>query len=90
MVLKIDVPQYENKSGWKLEGQPLSLESPLTYTVAQLKQQIKDALQIPPNKQKLRVEGLPALNDKKSLAYYNIVSGTVVELRVKERGGRKK
>ena len=40
-------------------------------------------------KQKLQMENI-FFKDSNSLAYYNIYPGNVVQLQVKERGGRKK
>ena len=40
-------------------------------------------------KQKLQYEGI-FIKDSNSLAYYNMASGAVIHLALKERGGRKK
>lgn len=88
--IRVEVPVYTANKEWKLDGQSLELQQSLTCTVALLKQIISERLGIPPNKQKLIVEGLPPLNDKNTFAFYNFQAGTVVQLGVKERGGRKK
>ena len=45
---------------------------------------------MPGSKQKLRSQNLQVLKDNCSIAYYNLKNGTLIELSVKERGGKKK
>lgn len=91
ITLRVIVPQQENKNGWALDGQTLEFHMPVSQKVQELKEQITTALQgIPANKQNLKVEGLPFLKDKDSLASYNLSSGVEIHLGVKERGKRKK
>ena len=90
ITLKVIVPQQENKNGWALDGQTLEFSMSVAQKVSELKEQLTTALQIPTNKQNLKVEGLPFLKDKDSLAVYNLSSGVEIQLGVKERGKRKK
>ncbi|KAK7791192.1 hypothetical protein R5R35_005395 [Gryllus longicercus] len=87
--LKVAVPNMSEKPEWRLKGQMLSLTLPLTDTVAVIKAKIHEETGMPPGKQKLQWEGL-FFKDSNSLAYYNILPGTVIALQLKERGGRKK
>ncbi|KAJ9584629.1 hypothetical protein L9F63_021031, partial [Diploptera punctata] len=86
---KVAVPNMSEKPEWRLKGQLLSLTLPLTDTVAVIKAKIHEDTGMPPGKQKLQCEGL-FFKDSNSLAFYNIVPGTIVNLQLKERGGRKK
>ena len=43
---------------------------------------------MPTQKQKLNSNLFSVLKDNHSLAYYNMINGLVLELSVKERGGR--
>jgi len=86
---KVMVPMMSEKSEWKLNGQTLTLTLQLQDTVASLKSQIHEAVGMPPGKQKLQYEGM-FYKDSNTLAYYNITPNTVVQLLLKERGGRKK
>ncbi|XP_066995225.1 splicing factor 3A subunit 1 [Anabrus simplex] len=86
---KVAVPVMTEKPEWRLKGQLLNLTLPLTDTVAVIKSKIHEETGMPPGKQKLQWEGL-FFKDSNSLAYYNIMPGTVIALQLKERGGRKK
>merc|ERR1712098_676441 len=71
------------------EGQMLTITLGLTETVNSIKSKIMDEIGMPQGKQKLQHESI-FLKDANSLAYYNIMPGTVLNLQLKERGGRKK
>lgn len=87
--LKVAVPNMSEKPEWRLKGQLLTLTLPLSDTVSVIKAKIHEETGMPPGKQKLQWEGL-FFKDSNSLAYYNIMPGTVINLQLKERGGRKK
>jgi splicing factor 3A subunit 1 len=89
VTFKVLVPAMPDKPEWKLEGQMLSLTMELTDTVTSIKSRIHEELGMPPGKQKLQQETL-FLKDAMSLAYYNVMPGTMMALQLKERGGRKK
>ncbi|XP_039291007.1 splicing factor 3A subunit 1 [Nilaparvata lugens] len=86
---KVSVPNMSDKPEWKLNGQVLSMVLPLQDTVSVIKAKIHESTGMPPGKQKLHLDGL-FFKDSNSLAYYNITPGTVIQLQLKERGGRKK
>lgn len=86
----IVVPVHSNKAGWKMNGQTVAVSLAVTSSVGVLKEKLQEATGVPPNKQKLKVDGLPVLRDNFTLAYYNIGPTTAVQFGVKERGrGRK-
>jgi len=89
VTFKVMVPQMPDKPEWKLDGQILTLALQLTDTVNTIKQRIMEELGMPQGKQKLQHESI-FLKDANSLAYYNITPGTLLNLQLKERGGRKK
>ncbi|KAF7029235.1 hypothetical protein CFC21_041039 [Triticum aestivum] len=83
----VSVPNLDEGS---LRGQVLEISvQSLSDTVGSLKEQIAGELQLPANKQKLSVR-TSFLKDNLSLAYYNVGPGVVINLTLRERGGRKK
>ncbi|KAF5273036.1 hypothetical protein FQR65_LT04778 [Abscondita terminalis] len=89
VTLKVSIPMQPEKSEWKLAGQVLTFTMPLAETVANLKAKIQDDTAMPPAKQKLFYDGM-FFKDNNTLAYYNITTGALIQLQIKERGGRKK
>jgi splicing factor 3A subunit 1 len=89
ITIRIQVPNDDEKPEWKLNGQILNIQVDLKDNISNIKEKIKDQLGMPPNKQKLKSPGLPILLDKQSLASYNIMDSTTLELGIKSRGGRK-
>ncbi|XP_014223741.1 splicing factor 3A subunit 1 [Trichogramma pretiosum] len=87
--LNILTPLMTDKSDWNLGGQTLVIALPVTETVATLKLRISELTKMPTGKQKLQYEGM-FFKDSNTLAYYNLMSGNVINLLPKERGGRKK
>lgn len=85
---QVSVPKVE-KDDWKCRGQLMSLKMPLTSTFTEVKTRIEQETGMPPQKQKLQVEG-SFIKDQNTLAFYNIRPSTLVLLTLKERGGRKK
>ena len=82
-------PVYTEKPEWRLQGQQLNISLLPTESIAVLKNKISEATGMPPAKQKLAWEGL-YFKDTQSLAFYNVMPDSVIQLQVKERGGRKK
>ncbi|GLV44318.1 Splicing factor 3a subunit 1 [Carabus blaptoides fortunei] len=89
VTFKVIVPAMPEKSEWRLNGQILTYTLPLNENVANIKTKIQDDTGMAPAKQKLFYDGM-FFKDSNTLAYYNIVPGTGLQLQVKERGGRKK
>uniref|UniRef100_A0A8D2QEX8 Splicing factor 3A subunit 1 n=1 Tax=Zonotrichia albicollis TaxID=44394 RepID=A0A8D2QEX8_ZONAL len=83
------VPNMQDKTEWKLNGQVLVFTLPLSDQVSVIKVKIHEATGMPAGKQKLQYEGI-FIKDSNSLAYYNMTSGSLIHLALKERGGRKK
>ncbi|KAF0897915.1 hypothetical protein E2562_001623 [Oryza meyeriana var. granulata] len=85
--ISVSVPNLDEGN---LRGQVLEIAvQSLSDTVGSLKEQIAGELQLPANKQKLSVR-TSFLKDNLTLAYYNIGPGVVINLTLRERGGRKK
>jgi len=89
VTFKVSVPSMADKPEWKCDGQMMSVTLALTETVNSVKSKIMEEIGMPQGKQKLQHETL-FLKDANSLAYYNIMPGAVLNLQLKERGGRKK
>lgn len=85
----VQCPVVAEKPEWNLNGQSIALTMPLTETVAAIKNKLTEMLTIPAGKQKLQLDAL-FIKDQNTLAYYNMYSESVVQLHLKERGGRKK
>ncbi|KAL6627673.1 hypothetical protein ACP70R_031399 [Stipagrostis hirtigluma subsp. patula] len=85
--ISVSVPNLDEGN---LRGQVLEIPvQSLSDTVGSLKEQIAGELQLPANKQKLSVK-TSFLKDNLTLAYYNVGPGVVINLTLRERGGRKK
>ncbi|XP_046904675.1 splicing factor 3A subunit 1 [Hypomesus transpacificus] len=89
VAVKVQVPNMQDKTEWKLSGQVLNFTVPLTDQVSVIKVKIHEATGMAAGKQKLQYEGI-FIKDSNSLAYYNMNNGSVIHLALKERGGRKK
>lgn len=87
--IKVTIPMMPEKTEWKLSGQVLSFTFPIGESVANVKSKIQEEINMPPAKQKLFFDGM-FFKDSNTLAYYNITQGAVIQLQLKERGGRKK
>eukprot|EP01100_Stratorugosa_tubuloviscum_P015045 TRINITY_DN8437_c0_g1_i1.p1 TRINITY_DN8437_c0_g1~~TRINITY_DN8437_c0_g1_i1.p1 ORF type:complete len:622 (-),score=280.66 TRINITY_DN8437_c0_g1_i1:15-1880(-) len=88
IIVKVQAPVSE-KTPWQLNGQLVNFEMTAKSTIGHLKEQIKQKLNgMPTNKQNLKAPGLPFLKDQNTLASYNITSDILINLLVKERGGR--
>ncbi|XP_008333387.1 splicing factor 3A subunit 1-like [Cynoglossus semilaevis] len=89
VAVKVQVPNMQDKTEWKLSGQVLNFTVLLTDQVSVIKVKIHEATGMPAGKQKLQYEGI-FIKDSNSLAYYNMNNGSVIHLALKERGGRRK
>eukprot|EP01121_Diplochlamys_sp_Union-15-3_P022121 TRINITY_DN9320_c0_g1_i1.p1 TRINITY_DN9320_c0_g1~~TRINITY_DN9320_c0_g1_i1.p1 ORF type:complete len:683 (-),score=164.86 TRINITY_DN9320_c0_g1_i1:23-2071(-) len=88
--LLINIPRIEDKPEWKLNGQILEVKLDIDAQIKDLKKELQNQLGgMPPNKQKIKAD-VGFFKDNFSLAYYNLKDGTMLQLGVKERGGRKK
>ncbi|KAA8534488.1 hypothetical protein F0562_032005 [Nyssa sinensis] len=73
-----------------LKGQVLEITvQSLSETIGSLKEKIAGEIQLPANKQKLSGKA-GFLKDNLSLAYYNVATGEILALSLRERGGRKR
>ncbi|KAK4336774.1 hypothetical protein RND71_043861 [Anisodus tanguticus] len=89
LTLNINVPNMPEKPELRMNGQNLSITFNLTDMVSVIKSKINEKIGLAPGKQKLQYEGI-FIKDSNTLAYYNMLDGSVIQLALKERGGRKK
>ena len=86
----IRLPNDASNAAWKLAGQTISVTTDIQATVKTLKQQISDMQGgMPPSKQQLKHAVHGYLKDNFTLGYYNLISGSELQLTVRSRGGRK-
>jgi splicing factor 3A subunit 1 len=83
------LPSVPEKPEMNLNGQLIPFTMGLTESISLLKTKINEAIGLGPGKQKLSKDGL-FFKDQHSLAYYNVGENVIVQLSLKERGGRKK
>ncbi|KAK1934455.1 Splicing factor 3A subunit 1 [Phytophthora citrophthora] len=87
--LVVKVPNDPDNAQWKLEGQSLTVEVDVKETIRTLKQKLMTELQnMPVNKQQLKFS-MGFVKDALTCAHYNFVNSTVLELSVRQRGGRR-
>ncbi|EJW87361.1 hypothetical protein WUBG_01726 [Wuchereria bancrofti] len=89
ITVTVQIPSTAPNPDWKLDGRRLSVSMDIAAPVSTLKSFVQDETGLPCSKQKLSYEGL-FLKDACTLAYYNMNTGAVVQLLIKERGGKKK
>lgn len=89
VTFQVQVPSIPDKAEWKCNGQKIFLTLPLTDPVSVIKAKLHEAIDMPAGKQKLQLESM-FIKDSNTLAFYNFSPVSVVQLQVKERGGRKK
>lgn len=87
--LQIQAPSGVDKPEWRLNGQIISLTLSLNDSISTLKSKLQEETGLPPAKQKISYDGM-FFKDNNTIAFYNLLSGTTVQLQIKERGGRKK
>ncbi|VDN38327.1 unnamed protein product [Gongylonema pulchrum] len=93
----VQIPGTSPNPEWKLDGRRLSVTMDIaapasfqpTFPIGTLKNFVQDETGLPGSKQKLLYDGL-FLKDACTLAYYNMNTDAVVQLQIKERGGKKK
>ncbi|KAE9038902.1 hypothetical protein PR003_g3846 [Phytophthora rubi] len=87
--LMVKVPDDPDNAQWKLEGQTLTVELDVKDNMRTLKQKLMNELQnMPVNKQQLKF-AMGFVKDALTCAHYNFVNGTMLELSVRQRGGRR-
>ncbi|XP_040583931.1 splicing factor 3A subunit 1 [Lepeophtheirus salmonis] len=89
ITFRINIPNMPDKPEWQLSGQKLSVTHSLSDTVAVLKAQLSERIGMPTGKQKLQM-GNTFFKDSNTLGFYNLSPASIINLQVKERGGRKK
>jgi len=89
LTLNISVPNIADKPELNMNGQTLTITLNLTDMVSVIKSKINEQIGLAAGKQKLQYEGM-FIKDSNTLAYYNMIEGSIIQLALKERGGRKK
>lgn len=89
VTFRVSVPELPDKPEWQCQGQTLSVTLPLTDQCSVIKAKIYQMIDMPAGKQKLQL-GNFFIKDSNTLAFYNFSATSIVQLQVKERGGRKK
>jgi len=91
LTLLVRVPNDGGESDWNFIGQILKLSIDPRTTVGQLKEAISSYLgNMPAKKMRLKTYNRNVMKDEFSLAHYNVLTNTTLELSVKERGRRRK
>ncbi|KAG3161149.1 hypothetical protein PI126_g6574 [Phytophthora idaei] len=87
--LIVKVPNDPDNAQWKLEGQTLTVELDVKDKMRTLKGKLMADLQnMPVNKQQLKFS-MGFVKDALTCAHYNFINDTVLELSVRQRGGRR-
>ncbi|KAG2832003.1 hypothetical protein PC116_g9934 [Phytophthora cactorum] len=87
--LIVKVPNDPDNAQWKLEGQTLTVELDVKDKMRTLKEKLMADLQnMPVNKQQLKFS-MGFVKDALTCAHYNFINDTVLELSVRQRGGRR-
>ncbi|CAK4157789.1 unnamed protein product [Aphanomyces euteiches] len=87
--LYVQVPYEPDNTQWKLSGQTLTIETDIKSLIRDVKQQIQDQTDMPISKQQIKAPVVGFLKDSLSCAHYNFEQETVMELSVRQRGGRR-
>lgn len=87
--IQVQAPSGSDKAEWRLSGQIIPITLSLSDSITTLKSKIQEETGLPPAKQKISYDGM-FFKDNNTIAFYNLLSGTTVQLQIKERGGRKK
>ena len=76
---------------WGLRGQIIQLPLDIRHSIGTVKMRLASILSgMPISKMKLKTNEHSVLKDQATLAHYNFTNGTLLDLTVKERGGRRK
>lgn len=77
-------------TGENSEKQVITLESVDLYTtINDLKEIVKEKINVAPNKQRFILDGIGFLKDTQTLAYYNLANNAEITLAVKDRKKKK-
>ena len=89
ITVHIKVP--DTVEDWGLRGQIIQLPLDIRHTIGTVKMRLASILSgMPISKMKLKTNEHSVLKDHETLAHYNFTNGTLLDLTVKERGGRRK
>ena len=89
--LHIQIPNEGGDPSWGFHGQILQISVDINQRISDIKALLSDILGgMPLHKMKLKNNLHSVFKDINTLAHYNLVPGCIVELTIKERGGRRK
>jgi splicing factor 3A subunit 1 len=89
--IHIQIPNEGGDPSWNFRGQILQISIDLTQNINEIKNYLSDILgNMPVTKMKLKNNVHSVLKDNYTLAHYNIMPASIIELTTKERGGRRK
>lgn len=89
ITIQVQIPNMTDKTEWRLNGQMAAYSFSPSDLITSLKSKIQEETGMPPAKQKISYDGM-FFKDSNTMAYYNLRNGAVIQLALKERGGRKK
>jgi splicing factor 3A subunit 1 len=90
VAVHIQIPSDSVNEKWNFNGQILQLSVEMRSTILEIKQQLSEILGMPVGKMKFKNITHSVMKDANTLAYYNVVPSSIIELATKERGGRRK
>lgn len=89
--IHIQIPSEGGDVKWGFHGQILQLSVEMKNSIGDVKQQLSEILGgMPVSKMKLKNITHSVMKDSNSLAFYNVSPASIVELAIRERGGRRK
>lgn len=89
--LHIQIPNEGGDSNWGFRGQIIQITVGISQGIHEVKGQLSDILGgMPIGKMKFKNNVHSVMKDNFSLAHYNLLPGSIIELAVRERGGRRK
>jgi splicing factor 3A subunit 1 len=90
-IVTVHIKVPDSGSEWGLRGQIIQLPLDIRQSIGAIKMRLAGILSgMPVSKMKLKTNEHSVLKDQETLAHYNFQNGTLLDLTVKERGGRRK
>ena len=89
--LHIQIPNEGGDQNWGFRGQIIQISVDVTQSIGDVKNQLSEIMGgMPVQKMKFKNNVHSVLKDSNTLAHYNIMPASIIELAIKERGGRRK
>ena len=90
VAVHVQIPDESENEKWNFNGQILQISVDIRSTVLDIKNKLSEILGMPVSKMKFKNITHSVMKDSNSLAYYNVIPASIIELVRKERGGRRK